>query len=221
MSTPERGLGAGVAAACGQDPEQDDPIDDTDSTTKPDLAPVLPELVPRSPSSQIIGTPFTTETRFEYPFPDTSSPSDASSMVLSSSFPSLSASASFHSLIASSSSPSITTQFPPTFPVPAYSSTHPKLRIPDPPVPPGLIKKRQRWSLGLLRRRSSSHESQSSEGTSSTGTTCSTPAPASPAPGSVGGMRNMRASSDPRVHQVTSVLGDTESHPPTHAETPP
>lgn len=30
-------------------------------------------------------------------------------------------------------------------------------------MPPGLVKKRQRWSLGLLRRRSSSYGSQGSE----------------------------------------------------------
>jgi hypothetical protein len=42
-----------------------------------------------------------------------------------------------------------------------YSPTHPKLRPGNPPVPPALVKKRQRWSLNLLQRRSSSGSSTS------------------------------------------------------------
>ncbi|GLB43720.1 hypothetical protein LshimejAT787_1402320 [Lyophyllum shimeji] len=123
-----------------------------------------------SPSSQFVGTPFTTESRFEYPFPDISSTRDASSTTLNASLPSLSLSASpafpssssSHFLSLSSSPPSTITKFPPTFlPAdrPSYSPKHPKMRLADAPVPPGLAKKRQRWSRNLLRRRSSSGSS--------------------------------------------------------------
>ncbi|KAF8079305.1 hypothetical protein FPV67DRAFT_1444457 [Lyophyllum atratum] len=193
------------------------------SPEQPLLSVVLPlsDLALHSPSSQIVGTPFTTESRFEYPFPDSSSspsdaPSPSSSVILTPGFPSVCTSASFpssssQSLTLSSSPPSMTSPFPPTFPLPAnlptYSSTHPKMRAGDPPVPPGLVKKRQRWSLGLLRRRSS-NSSQTSEGSPR-----SAPPPLSP---SSNGAREGRVSSDPRSRQATVMEEGAGPPPPPH-----
>ncbi|KAG6845578.1 hypothetical protein H0H87_007257 [Tephrocybe sp. NHM501043] len=119
-------------------------------------APVL-----HSPTADIVGTPFTTDSRFEYPFPNT----DPSS---TSSFPSISAPTATHnthSLSGMSSAPASITSFSPIFSLPTNFPTysHPKMRATPPPVPPSLVKKRQRWTLALpiLRRRSS----QPNEGT--------------------------------------------------------
>jgi len=144
----------------------------------------IPELALHSPST-IIGTPFATDSPFEYPFPDNSNSttsrdalpfiSSLNSLSPSSSFPPLSSGSSLTlSSSSSSQSPPLTitppsvsplAHFPPDLPQ-NYSPTHPKLRPGNPPVPPGLIKKRQRWNLGLLRRRGSSGASSSSAGPS-------------------------------------------------------
>ncbi|KAF8150918.1 hypothetical protein B0H34DRAFT_801826 [Crassisporium funariophilum] len=141
----------------------------------------LADLSLHSPSSAIIGTPFATNmTRFEYPFPDTtSSPSSSSgsppsgqgitASLTSPSFPSLIAGNSFPSTSTSPnasqiSTPNLTLQFPPSSELPSYNTTHPKLKAPlNPPMPPGLAKKRPRWSLNILGRRKSSYGSQSSQ----------------------------------------------------------
>ncbi|CCM04326.1 uncharacterized protein FIBRA_06497 [Fibroporia radiculosa] len=107
---------------------------------KPHLS--LENLVLHSPSSGIVGTPFDLSPRFEYPFPDGAE------------FP--------DSLPSSVSLPNLTSPFtmlglpmflPPslplsTFPRPrpdtrGYLSTHPKLHVREPPVPPSLAKKRR------------------------------------------------------------------------------
>jgi hypothetical protein len=60
--------------------------------------------------------------------------------------------------------PHFPTPFQPPQDMHSYSPTHPKMRTGDPPVPPGLVKRRQRWSLGLpVTRRTESYESQNSE----------------------------------------------------------
>lgn len=139
---------------------------------------LMPNVALHSPSN-IIGTPFATDsTPYEYPFPDQPSnnvlpfSSSLSSISPSPSFPSLSSGSSFP--ISSSSSlqlqslssnlPSVSLPHLAHFPLDLsqkHSSTHPKLRKGNPPVPPALVQKRQRWSLGLLRRRSSSGSSGS------------------------------------------------------------
>ncbi|KAG5638916.1 hypothetical protein H0H81_008685 [Sphagnurus paluster] len=163
-----------------------------------------PDLALHSPSTEIMGTPFTTESRFEYPFPDTAS-DPAEPVLITPSFPSFSLSASA-SLLSSSSSqplthssspPSITTHFPITLTLPAYSSTHPKMRATNPPVPPGLVKRRQRWTLGLLRRRSSSSQSTDS---------------ASSEP--LEELTRERAASEPRARQVVILANHSASRPP-------
>lgn len=131
----------------------------------------LPNVPLHSPSD-IIGTPFATDSApYEYPFPDPSATTitDRDGLPFSSPWTNLSHSSSFPSLLSGSSfqvssssstlpslstPPSIMSHFPPDVPH-TYSSTHPKLRPINPPVPPALVKKRQRWSLDLLRRRSS------------------------------------------------------------------
>jgi len=112
---------------------------------KPTLS-SMPDLQLHSPSN-IIGTPYThSNVPYEYPFPRTPSlSSDALTPPLLSSF-SLSA-----PTVALSTSP----PFGPTLDARVFSPTHPKLRNVDPPVPPTLAKKRQRWSLTLKRRGSS------------------------------------------------------------------
>ncbi|PFH53041.1 hypothetical protein AMATHDRAFT_1477 [Amanita thiersii Skay4041] len=134
----------------------------------------LSNLTLHSPS-RIIGTPFaTSSTRFEYPFPDPSSDSPSPSLSASpASSPgsysshgspsiggisitlnlplSLPPSAQFHQSIALiGSSVQMTSTGNPSY----HSPTHPKLRMKSPPpIPPTLIKKRNRWSMGLLGRR--------------------------------------------------------------------
>ncbi|KAJ7634093.1 hypothetical protein DFH06DRAFT_1139547 [Mycena polygramma] len=122
----------------------------------------LSDLTLNSPSSMIVGTPFSdSNTRFEYPFPDnvTSDPPANTSPQNSPTFSSLSSSPSSSALV-SMSQPQLVPNAPPTlqhypasFPppsdLPSYSPTHPKMRAVDPPVPPALVKRRQRFSLGL------------------------------------------------------------------------
>ncbi|KDR78747.1 hypothetical protein GALMADRAFT_1267206 [Galerina marginata CBS 339.88] len=135
----------------------------------------LTELTLHSPSSQIIGTPFATNsTRFEYPFPDTSSPSNPAT---GSNSPPLSSSALTFTNASGSSFPVISTSqstsqiSPPAISyslsssdAPSYNTTHPKLKAQlNSPVPPSLRKKR--WSLNLLGRRKSSFGSDDSAGT--------------------------------------------------------
>ncbi|KAF8639422.1 hypothetical protein AX17_001512 [Amanita inopinata Kibby_2008] len=136
----------------------------------------LSHLVLHSPS-RIIGTPFaTSSTRFEYPFPDCmsgnpSSPPNASpasspgSSITTTSCgsPSSLGGISFTLNLPLSLSPSA--QFHQSIaliaPRPSmgnggsnhrcHSPTHPKLCLKTPPpVPPTLIKKRNRWSVGSL-----------------------------------------------------------------------
>ncbi|KAJ7155496.1 hypothetical protein C8R43DRAFT_1000124 [Mycena crocata] len=127
----------------------------------------LADLTLHSPSSMIVGTPFSdaNSTRFEYPFPDklsTSSSPDTSNNSppqASPTFSSISPSPSSSALAASSqpqlvlNAPPALQHFPASFPPPSdlpnYSPTHPKMRAVNPPVPPALVKRRQRWTLGL------------------------------------------------------------------------
>jgi hypothetical protein len=145
----------------------------------------LTDLALHSPS-QIVGTPFAVNsTPFEYPFPETNSTSTPHALPVACSLPTLSynlsqapfspSAASSVPLLSSSSpvhlsSPSppsmqhYPTSFPPPQDMPAYSPTHPKMRTGNPPVPPGLVKKRQRWSLSLLSsHRSENYKSQKSD----------------------------------------------------------
>lgn len=139
----------------------------------------LSDLTLHSPSSHIVGTPFATSSaRFEYPFPEgptTTEPHQATSLTPPLSFPSLASGSTFPGPTSSSSQPQSLATTPPSISrfsppfsleLPNYSPTHPKMRTGNPPVPPGLVKKRGRWSLGLLRRRSTngSTGSQSSTG---------------------------------------------------------
>jgi hypothetical protein len=130
--------------------------------------PNLADLTLHSPSSMIVGTPFSDihSTRFEYPFPgdktSTSSSPEVSSHTppqTSPTFSSLSSSPS-SSVLVSTSQPQLALNAPPTlqhypasFPppseLPSYSPTHPKMRAVDPPVPPALVKRRQRFTLNL------------------------------------------------------------------------
>ena len=130
-----------------------------------------------SPSSQIVGTPFATDsTKFEYPFPDTSpsaptSPRQSSAVISPSAntlfmsgiagnpdFPPLESCSSFpilstailHTHTPSNVSSTLLTYSPPSPSVmPSYNPAHPKLRTTNPPIPPSLAKKRTRWTLGL------------------------------------------------------------------------
>ncbi|KAF8348805.1 hypothetical protein F5887DRAFT_1070965 [Amanita rubescens] len=128
----------------------------------------LTSLALHSPS-HIVGTPFaTSSTRFEYPFPDSttaspltcspaSSPGSCNTCCSSGSISftfnlplSLPPSAQFHRPFAPSSlhGSSAPTSHP--------SPTHPKLRVQGPPpIPPTLIKKRNRWTLHCLRKKDS------------------------------------------------------------------
>ncbi|KAJ7733231.1 hypothetical protein DFH07DRAFT_968082 [Mycena maculata] len=137
----------------------------TPSTTMPYLT-NLADLTLHSPSSVIVGTPFSDihSTRFEYPFPDKASTSSSPELSNTSppqnspTFP-ISPSPSSSALL-SVSQPQLVlnpppalqhypASFPPPSELPNYSPTHPKMRAVNPPVPPALVKRRQRWSLGL------------------------------------------------------------------------
>ncbi|KAJ3712156.1 hypothetical protein C8R42DRAFT_320366 [Lentinula raphanica] len=120
--------------------------------------PGLSDLSLHSPSN-IVGTPFTVNSApYEYPFPP-----NAHSLP-DSHFPPLTP-PSLLSASLSLSGPTVALSSSPPFGPDArsYSPTHPKMRQVDPPVPPGLAKKRQRWSLTLTRRENS-FGSQTSEG---------------------------------------------------------
>jgi hypothetical protein len=125
----------------------------------------LDDIPLNSPSSQIVGTPFAVDnTRFEYPFPDTNqySSSESATSDFSGSVPSSSSSTSFSTL---STSSQILTHFsfPPPSHHPSCSTTHPKMKLQaNPPIPPNLVKRRLRRSLGMLGRRKSSTGSQQS-----------------------------------------------------------
>ncbi|KAF9457855.1 hypothetical protein BDZ94DRAFT_1272109 [Collybia nuda] len=190
----------------------------------------LTDLTLHSPSSQIVGTPFATNsTRFEYPFPVGSSATEthqANSLTSSPSFPSLVSGSTFPGTSSSSSSPQSLATTPPSlsqfstvFPLelPNYSPTHPKMRTGNPPVPPGLVKKRGRWSFGLLRRRSSnsSNGSQSSPGGSR-----SPGPPLSPGvPIGIIGDHAVRRDSTPQIGTISSLSpqyeGQTSQQTPT------
>ncbi|KAG5644954.1 hypothetical protein DXG03_007324 [Asterophora parasitica] len=191
-----------------------DVIGSTSATTNPEPPATMPEATAvdfHSQSDSILAasTPFTTESRFEYPFPDTrssSSPSNPSSSSNSGSF----VGSSSQTLSTLTSPPSITTQFPPLNISLVYSSKHPKMRAPaNPPVPPSLMKKAQRWSLGLLRRRNSS---------------ASASAPSSPAETGAGAQTqessSSPSSSDPSARQAT-VLEDPAAESHAQIPTPP
>ncbi|KIM39369.1 hypothetical protein M413DRAFT_198074 [Hebeloma cylindrosporum] len=143
----------------------------------PELAD-LSDLSLHSPSSQIVGTPFATDstTKFEYPFPDAPASSSGSlppqqfSGVVSPSANTLSMSIIAGNpdsppLESCSSFPMLSTARSPSNPsspvvsseMPSYNPAHPKLKAIDPPIPPSLAKKRGRWSLALgsLGRRTS------------------------------------------------------------------
>ncbi|KAF8703628.1 hypothetical protein AX14_014189 [Amanita brunnescens Koide BX004] len=145
--------------------------------------PDVSRLALHSPS-HIVGTPFaTSSTRYEYPFPDcttsslsspasspgSSSTSHSSYSQVSFSFNlplSLPQSAQFHRSITLVASPSAV----PTSGAPANhpSPTHPKLRLQGPPpIPPTLIKKRHRWTLGCLARKRDSPLRADDDGSSS------------------------------------------------------
>ncbi|KAJ7077839.1 hypothetical protein B0H15DRAFT_954841 [Mycena belliarum] len=161
-------------------------------TRPPTMMPLLTNLADlalHSPSSMIVGTPFSdaNATRFEYPFPDKSSTSSSPELPMSTSphhspaFSNFSPSPS-SSGIGSASQPQLVLNAPPlqhfpaSFPPPAdlpnYSPTHPKLRTVDPPVPPALVKRRLRWTLGLgsLSRRISMRTGSAPTGSVSPGT---------------------------------------------------
>jgi hypothetical protein len=150
----------------------------------------LTDLILHSPSSQIVGTPFATDsTRFEYPFPDTAAaepsaspsppPSNAFLAAIAQNDPVLPKMGKpFHSHAAPSAVPSTTTSSPTgnslaSYGLPhseinvSYNPAHPKLKKnANPPIPPSLAKKSKKWSLNLMgRRRSSSGQSSASAGT--------------------------------------------------------
>jgi hypothetical protein len=110
------------------------------------------DLTLHSPS-EIIGTPFaTSSTRFEYPFPDSSSSQSSPEPLFQQSptLPPLTTSISSVSLTSTTSNHSF------SLPQDLPSFSHPKLRSSrDPPIPPGLARKRHRWSLALTGRRRS------------------------------------------------------------------
>ncbi|KAF8630795.1 hypothetical protein AX15_002725 [Amanita polypyramis BW_CC] len=128
--------------------------------------------------SHIVGTPFaTTSTRFEYPFPDCNTGASASLSGSSASSPGSSSTSASHCSFGSVSfSFNLPLSLPPsaqfhrsiTIVSPSTSlgslsgsagtnhpsPTHPKLRLQGPPpIPPTLIKKRNRWNLGYLGRK--------------------------------------------------------------------
>jgi len=117
-------------------------------TSMPDIS----DLQLHSPS-HIMGTPYTVNsTPFEYPFPPNSQASSPDALF---SAPYLLSSLSLSTL----PTVAVSTDSPFGPDARSYSATHPKLRAIDPPVPPTLAKKRQRWSLNLPRRGSQTSES--------------------------------------------------------------
>lgn len=123
----------------------------TSSSSRP--MPSIEHLSFHSPSSEIIGTPFDTNSSpFEYPFPETSDSDSSSSPQL--------VSPAFASLASGASASRLTALLPslpaPTLIFPDHSTTHPKMLVTNPPVPPSLLKKGHRWSLNLKGRRKNS-----------------------------------------------------------------
>lgn len=168
----------------------------------------------------IVGTPFSdsNSTRFEYPFPDKASssnspePSNSSPLLNSPTFSSLSSSPS-SSALATASQPQLVLNAPPlqhfpaSFPpppdLPNYSPTHPKMRAVNPPVPPALVKRRQRWTLGLgsLTRKISLR-------------TGSAPAPGQMSPGAAGSdTAHRRTMSDERAGGSIPLAADRDESP--------
>ncbi|KAJ7043457.1 hypothetical protein C8F04DRAFT_1072141 [Mycena alexandri] len=155
--------------------EEEEPTGTAPKTPPPITTPLsmpnLADLSLHSPSSMIVGTPFSdiNSTRFEYPFPDKTSTFGSPELAGPSSSPpqhsptfsSLSSSPSPSALVSASqpqlvlNAPPALQHFPASFPPPSdipnsYSPTHPKMRaVNPPPVPPALVKRRQRWTLGL------------------------------------------------------------------------
>ncbi|EGN99218.1 hypothetical protein SERLA73DRAFT_182101 [Serpula lacrymans var. lacrymans S7.3] len=115
--------------------------------------------------SQIVGTPFDIgPSPFEYPFPRGESPTTSEpNLPLSSSLPAAPVShvAHSHSLppINPPWAPLVSKSFPLIAPPPIkanLSSSHPKLRqgaVREPPIPPGLAKKRHQFSMSSQSRR--------------------------------------------------------------------
>ncbi|KAF7309741.1 hypothetical protein MIND_00345900 [Mycena indigotica] len=118
----------------------------------PSPMPNIGDLSLHSPSSAIVGTPFSDlhSARFEYPFPDPSSGPSSSPEIS----PSSSALTSTSQPQLAINAPPALQHFPASFPspaeLPAYSPTHPRMRtVSPPPEPPSIAKRRQRWTLGL------------------------------------------------------------------------
>ncbi|KAK7691018.1 hypothetical protein QCA50_006121 [Cerrena zonata] len=131
--------GVGVVSSVSS---QDNPPDHVASDPKPRLS--LNEIAFHSPSS-IIGTPFDISPRFEYPFPLSSEP-DPITLLSTSSITSPLSHLPGPYL---PSAPSMVLSTPMPLARPTYS-THLKLKAKpskEPPVPPGLAKKR--WSINL------------------------------------------------------------------------
>ncbi|KAF9532663.1 hypothetical protein CPB83DRAFT_633411 [Crepidotus variabilis] len=154
----------------------------------PTLSTNLGDITLHSPSSQIIGTPFATNsTRFEYPFPEPGSDPSSSSGSTPHVSPTNSSIAGISGIsLFSNTSPTMPgsslshmeSGSPPSSSLSSYTALasgsgsgsastqiiHPKLKTSLPPIPPSLIKKRPKWSLGLLGRRRSSQGSSGSVG---------------------------------------------------------
>ncbi|KAF9016609.1 hypothetical protein BDZ89DRAFT_1075451 [Hymenopellis radicata] len=118
----------------------------------------LTDLKLHSPS-EIIGTPFDVDPRFEYPFPEPSSSGSDQLPTLPSLTTSLSAS-SISSASSSASSAPLNPSFPLYLFLPILSPTRTKVRIDTDsvPVPPSVAEKRRRRSLGLARKVSDGDE---------------------------------------------------------------
>ncbi|ESK95908.1 hypothetical protein Moror_12316 [Moniliophthora roreri MCA 2997] len=139
------------------------------------LMPTPSDIALHSPSANIIGTPFATNTpRFEYPFPDSAFSNE--SIPSSTSVTSSTSSSSLSLLQSPPLIPSLPSREGPTR---SQSPTHPKMmKNVVPPVPPSLItkaaakKSQSRWSMGLLGRRAGrnqSHSQSDTEGGSGSG----------------------------------------------------
>ncbi|KAI0710197.1 hypothetical protein C8Q76DRAFT_695285 [Earliella scabrosa] len=152
------------------DPDTDDvvlvPVDDRGNAVSqpPEQAPPQPTVKPRielssltlhSPSS-IVGTPFDPSPRFEYPFPASCAPPVLQVDPALPSFPILASPLLSFPHMLSGLPPSLPLTIPslapsgpavPTTKVKAefrsFSPTHPKLQAREPPIPPGLVKKRK------------------------------------------------------------------------------
>ena len=134
------------------------------------LRTALPDIALNSPSTNIIGTPFahtTSNTPFEYPFPEIPDPSSSSASPPVPSHPAFRPGSPYSSFS------------PPHLPISverhpsrsgAFSLIQPKFRVEapvsPPPIPPSLKKKR--WSLNILgRKRTSNPPTPTGDGPSS------------------------------------------------------